>query len=93
MEHVSVTDLYQAAYFICCGCSLESVQCIPVNTHVACKLTFSGPALERLQEEYFTARATVNLYSFRQAYSQVQSYIHSAKKSYAAGKKKEGGGI
>ena len=91
MDQVSVTDLYQAAYFLCNGCSVESVQCVPVNNHVACTLTFSGENTRKLQDEFFASQAVVNLSLFRQAYSQVQSYVHHAKKSYAISRRHSGG--
>lgn len=88
MERVGVTDLYQAAYLVVRGARLEAVECIPVGGAVGCRLTFGGEALEAAQEEFFAKTAAVNLYAFRQAYNQVNSYVHQAKKSYETGKKR-----
>jgi hypothetical protein len=81
-ERVDVTDLYQAAYLVVRGSRLEAVECIPVGGVLSCRMSFSGVELEAAQDEYFSKKAVVNLYAFRQAYNQVNSYIHQAKKSY-----------
>jgi len=83
MPSVDVTDLYEAAYLVLCGCILEEVTCIPVSESLACRLTFTrGPELERAQDEYVAKKACVNLYAFRQSYGQVNSYVHQAKKNF-----------
>lgn len=82
METVHVTDLYEAAYLILCGCTLEEVSCIPVSESLSCRLTFSGPGLETAQEAFYAKKAVVNLHAFRSAYGQVNSYMHQAKKNF-----------
>ena len=82
MDTIEVTDLYQASFYLVGGLELESLKCIPVNGSLACCLTFSGEQIHSLSEEYFTHQAVVNLFSFRQAYNQINSYIQQAKKSY-----------
>jgi hypothetical protein len=77
-----VTDLYQAAYLVVRGNRLEAVECIPVGGVLSCRMSFSGSDLEAAQDEYFSKAAVVNLYAFRQAYNQINSYIHQAKKSF-----------
>ncbi len=81
-ERADVTDLYQAAYLVVRGGRLEAVECIPVGGALSCRMSFSGAELEAAQDEYFSKKAVVNLYAFRQAHNQVNSYIHQAKKSY-----------
>jgi len=85
MERVSVTDLYQASYFLLSGAQLESIQCIPAGRDVLCHLVFEGSGLTELQNDYFSKSAVVNLFSFRSAYSQVSSYVASAKRTYKKG--------
>ena len=82
MGTIDITDLYQAAYLLLCGCELNGVECIPVGGALACRLTFSGAGLEAALEEYFRKAACVNLFAFRQAYNQVNGYVHQAKKSH-----------
>jgi len=82
MDHADVTDLYQASYLIVKGCTLDSIECIPTGGSISCRMTFSGPELPSAQDEYFAHAAVVNLYAFRSAYNQVNSYVHQAKKSY-----------
>lgn len=82
MDHADVTDLYQASYLIVKGCSLTAIECIPTGGSLSCRMTFSGPDLAQAQDDYFAHRAVVNLYAFRSAYNQVNSFVHQAKKSY-----------
>jgi hypothetical protein len=82
MDQADVTDLYQAAYLILRGCTLQGIECIPTGGSLSCRMRFSGTELSRLQDDYFTHEAVVNLYAFRSAYNQVNSYVHQAKKSY-----------
>lgn len=82
MDSADVTDLYQAAYLVLKGCSLAAVECIPTGGSVSCRMTFSGDNLSSAQDEYFSHAAVVNLYAFRSAYNQVNSYVHQAKKSH-----------
>ena len=77
-----VTDLYEAAYLILSGCSLERVSCIPISKTISCRFDFSGENIEELLEQFRSRKAVVNLFAFRTSYSQVNSYVHEAKKSY-----------
>jgi len=82
MTTADITDLYEAAYLILSGCTLEEVTCIPVSESLTCTMTFSGKGLPEAQDEFFARKAFVNLHAFRSAYGQVNSYVHQAKKSY-----------
>ena len=82
MHTADVTDLYEAAYLILSGCTLEEVSCIPVSESLSCRMTFSGAGLEQAQDEFYAKKACVNLHAFRSAYGQVNSYVHQAKKSF-----------
>ena len=77
-----VTDLYEAAYLILSGCSLERVSCIPISKTISCRFDFSGENIGELLELFRSRKAVVNLFAFRTSYSQVNSYVHEAKKSY-----------
>ena len=82
MITASVTDLYEAAYLVLSGCTLEEVTCIPVSESLSCRMLFSGNSLEKAQDEFVAKKAVVNLHAFRSAYGQVNSYVHQAKKSF-----------
>ena len=82
MPSADVTDLYEAAYLILSGCTVEEVTCIPVSESLSCRLTFSGPGLDTAQRVFTARQAVVNLDDFRRAYGQVNSYVHQAKKSF-----------
>jgi hypothetical protein len=92
MERVGVTDLYQACWLLLNGCELEGIECIPTGGVLSCRLSFAGERIEELQEEYFQKRSRVNLWAFRTAYNQINSYIHQAKKSYDQTKRREAAG-
>jgi hypothetical protein len=82
MHTAHVTDLYEAAYLILSGCTIEEVSCIPVSESLSCRMTFSGDALSDAQDDFYAKKACVNLHAFRQAYGQVNTYVHQAKKSF-----------
>ena len=69
MDTITVTDLYQATWFLINGTELKEVECIPMGGQLACRLTFSGAKIPQLQELYFTREAAANLFSFRQGYN------------------------
>lgn len=81
-EKIEVTDLYHACYLLINGCKLVGVECLPLAGSVGCRLSMRGRAVGKLSTEYYEHQATVNLSAFRQAYNQVNSYVHQAKKSY-----------
>jgi len=90
METVAVTDLYQASYLLLSGCQLTEASCTPSGTKaLSCTLYFSGQHLATLEENWFSKRAMVNLWAFRQAYSQVHQYVDQAKKEFV----RNGGGL
>jgi hypothetical protein len=88
-EKIDVTDLYHACYLLVNGCKLIGVECLPLAGTVGCRLSMSGRDVGKLCAEYYEQRATVNLYAFRQAYNQINSYIHQAKKSYDKARRDE----
>jgi hypothetical protein len=82
MKRVEVTDLYEAAYLVVQGGRIEGVQCIPLSSSLGCTFTIGGEGLEAEQERYRRKEAAVNLYTFRGAYTQVNGYMHEAKKAF-----------
>lgn len=82
MQTAQITDLYEAAFLVLSGCNLERVSCIPISRTLSCRFDFSGEKIEELLEQVRSRTAVVNLSSFRSCYSQVNSYVHEAKKSW-----------
>jgi hypothetical protein len=82
METADVTDLYHASYLLLSGCELTAIECIPTGGAVSCRMSFRGQALSELTQSWWDKKAVVNLWSFRSAYGQINSYVHQAKKSY-----------
>lgn len=64
MDTVTVTDLYEAAYLILSGCTLEGVSCIPVSESLSCRLTFSGAGHEKAQDAFYAQEAVVTCTRF-----------------------------
>lgn len=91
MERVQVTDLYQASFLLLSGCELTAIECIPTGTAVSCTLSFKGEDVQSRLESWYAKRAEVNLWDFRSAYNQINSYVHQAKKSYSRSLKAGGG--
>jgi hypothetical protein len=82
METAQITDLYQASYFLLSGCELVGIECIPTGGAISCRISFRGERLEELTQQWWDKQSVVNLWAFRSAYSQVNGYVHQAKKSY-----------
>ena len=83
MEQTTVTDLYEAVWLLMNGCTLDEVECFKLSGKLACRLSFSGNAIPLLQDEYFVKKASVNLFSFRQGYNQINGLVHQAKKNFS----------
>ena len=82
-----VTDLYEAAYLVSEGYLIEQVECIPVAKALACRISFRDEgAIAQAQGVFYSKSACVNLHAFRQAYNQVNGFVHTAKKSYQKGR-------
>ena len=58
------------------------IECIPTGGAISCRISFRGERLEELTQQWWDKQAEVNLWAFRSAYSQVNGYVHQAKKSY-----------
>jgi len=84
VEQVEVMDLYLACYYVLRGCALVGVKCIPTGKDYRCEIVVQGDEglVYAIQDEYFSHKASVNLFAFRDAYNQVNGCIRQAKKSY-----------
>jgi hypothetical protein len=78
-DNVTTTDLYEGAFYLLKGCELVLIEGVRQNGSIACRLTFQGEKIARLQIEYFNG-ATVPLFPFRRAFGQVNALVYSAKK-------------
>ncbi|MCF0241140.1 MAG: hypothetical protein HUK25_00790 [Treponema sp.] len=87
MPLVYVTDLYEAAYLLMNGCTIESISCIELSKTVSCRICISGKDVQDLSENMRNRTASGNLYQFRNAYSTVNSFVHEAKKNFSREKK------
>jgi hypothetical protein len=87
MQRKEVTDLYEAAWLVLEGGRIEEVACIPLGSRLACKFTLAGEDLNQAQEKFHAKQAVANLNEFRSAYSQVNSFMAEAKKSWERGRR------
>ena len=88
METASVTDLYQASYYLLSGCEILGVDCIPTGKAFSCQITLSGENLTDLSQNWFDKKAVVNLWAFRNAYTQINSHVQQAKRSFESSSRK-----
>ena len=93
METLGVTDLYHASYLLVHGCELSEVECIPLAGTLACRLSFRGDEIHNLSGQWYEKSAVVNLWAFRSAYNQINSYVHQAKKNYRHSQRPNAGGM
>jgi hypothetical protein len=82
METMEVSDLYQASYYLLSGCQIMGIECIPAGTGTSCRIVIRGRDLERLEQAWFEKSAVVNLWAFRTAYTEINSHIQNAKRSF-----------
>jgi hypothetical protein len=82
MDSETVTDLYQASFYVLNGCEITSVQCIPSGMATSCQMMVEGRDLTDLAQIWFEKRAVANLASFRQAYNHVYNLCQQAKRNY-----------
>jgi len=84
VDQVEVMDLYLACYYVLRGCEVAAVKCTPTGRDYRCSVVVRGGfgLVHEIQDEYFSHRASVNLWDFRDAYNQVNGCIRQAKKSY-----------
>lgn len=79
-NHIVTGDVYESCFYILRGCTLVSIEGIPINGKISCKVTFTGPDILEKQAEYFSGKASVDLFEFRRTYQQVCAWIQQAKR-------------
>lgn len=87
METVEVTDLYQATYYLIQGSELTGVECIPAGTGTSCRIRFRGECFAALERAWYAKEVQVNLWAFRTAYTEVNSHVQNAKRSFELSRK------
>jgi hypothetical protein len=81
METAELTDLYQASYYLMNGCDILGVEVIPAGMGTSCRITVQGN-LSKLSQGWFDHSAVVNLWAFRNAYTEIYSHVQQAKRSF-----------
>ena len=79
-DQIVTRDVYESCYYILRECTLLAVEGAPINGKISCRLKFTGPGILEKQAEYFSGKASVNLFEFRRTYQQVCAWIKQAKK-------------
>ncbi|MCC6131762.1 MAG: hypothetical protein IT186_17730 [Acidobacteria bacterium] len=77
---MSTTDLYEASYYLLCGCYLERIEGEYVGDSISCRLTFRDEKLGELQKRYFAGEAAVPIFAFRRTFGQVNALVRAARK-------------
>ena len=79
---LSISDLYEASFYLLNGLELTDISCSYLNNKVLCQLHFTGAKATELQYLYFQGKCMVNLFEFRRTYSHLNFQIHEAKKKF-----------
>lgn len=58
---ITISDLYESAYLLCCGFNLGRVTVIGSNGKKLCTFTFNGEGAQRASDDYRQGRATANV--------------------------------
>lgn len=90
METVEVTDLYQASWYLLSGCDILGVECIRAGSGTSCRILVQGHNLAELASRWFEREAVVNLWQFRNAYSEINSHVQQAKRSFEINRRFKG---
>jgi hypothetical protein len=85
MNRVTTQDIYESAYYLTLGADVENVELLKENNRFVCKFTLSGDDLLTAQNNYFNAKALVNLWDFRRCYNRISSLIGTARKEVRGG--------
>ena len=93
METAEVSDLYQASFYLLSGCEILGVECIPAGKGTSCRILVRGRELTRLETAWFEKSAAVNLWSFRTAYTEINSHVQNAKRSFEISRRFNGGTV
>jgi hypothetical protein len=89
-ESAEVWDLYQAAYLLTLGCNVELVECVPMKSGVTTyRFVMSGIGMQDYLQSYASKEAVVNLYAFRNAYYELNTFVYQARKRYEISKRRK----
>lgn len=81
-HEVSTEDIYESAFMLTNGASIINIEVLQENSKSICRFTFSGENLLQLQNDYYNAKAVVNLWEFRRCFNRINSLIGTARKEY-----------
>src|SRR6266542_3440137 len=90
METAELTDLYQASYYLLNGCEILGVACIPAGMGTSCRIAVQGANLTALAQDWFDRKAVVNLWAFRNAYTEIHTHVQQTKRSYDVSRRFQG---
>jgi len=60
---------------------IDSVEAIKQNTKYIGRFTFSGEGIIEAQQDYFTAKAMVNVLAFKKCYTQIFDIVNGVRKT------------
>lgn len=89
-NNIKTADLYEASFYHLNSCKIQSIECMQINGKLTCEIAFVGDNLTFLQGTYFQGKAVVNLFGFRRAYQQINSFVNQAKREYKKQQKNGG---
>jgi hypothetical protein len=81
-HEVSTEDIYESAFMLTKGAAIINVSVLQENNKPICRFTFSGESLLQAQNDYYNAKAVVNLWEFRRCFNRINSLIGTARKEY-----------
>jgi len=82
METAELTDLYQASYYLLSGCEILNITCSKATTGTNFRIHVQGTNLATLAQAWADREAVVNLWAFRTAYTEINTYVQQAKRRF-----------
>ena len=82
VTQIITSDVWEAAYMLIKGASLDEIEAIQVDTRIICRIILTGKNINQLQINYLSGQAEANIFSLRRMVGQVTAWIHSAKKKF-----------
>ena len=79
---VRTRDIYESAYLLYQGANIILVEPFIENKKLMCAFTFTGEKLLQSQNDYYNAKAEVNLWEFRRSFNRINSLIGTARKEF-----------
>ncbi|MBU0993379.1 MAG: hypothetical protein KJ737_12870 [Proteobacteria bacterium] len=77
---ITTTDIFKGAYFLCCGCDLDSIAFNRTvrNVQIA-EFWIKGADIEVLDRDYRSGKARINPLQFREALNHLRDLLFKAK--------------